>query len=297
MLARINIYLKEMYPVIPRLFVAIIYFFQLYFILLLNTGISNFRLGIQEGTGILTIFSFLLSLRIADDLKDYETDSRLFPERALPSGRVKKRDLYNLLAFTVITTVSMNYIFMNNFLWFLFLAIYGTLMSLWFFQREKIQNSLPLALLTHNPVVMILNAYILSFVCYKYDLPLVSWQTFLLLISLYFPSLIWEISRKIRAPREETEYVTYSILFGYKKVTRFVYSVAVLDMAVNLILIWNISRVGSIALMALVAWLTIQTTIYINNPDRFKIKNRVELYILLTEATIVLSVLAHIIME
>lgn len=297
MLARINIYLKEMYPVIPRLFVAIIYFFQLYFILLLNTGISNFRLGIQEGTGIITIFSFLLSLRIADDLKDYETDSRLFPERALPSGRVKKRDLYNLLAFTVITTVSMNYIFMNNFLWFLFLAIYGTLMSLWFFQREKIQNSLPLALLTHNPVVMILNAYILSFVCYKYDLPLVSWQTFLLLISLYFPSLIWEISRKIRAPREETEYVTYSILFGYKKVTRFVYSVAVLDMAVNLILIWNISRVGSIALMALVAWLTIQTTIYINNPDRFKIKNRVELYILLTEATIVLSVLAHIIME
>lgn len=297
MLARINIYLKEMYPVVPRLLVALIYFFQLYFILLLNSGIYQFSLGIQEVIGMLTLFAFLLCLRIADDLKDYEIDSRLFAERALPSGRVHKKDLYILLAVTVVLAVILNFFFMNNFIWFLVLAIYGTLMSLWFFQREKIQNSLPLALVTHNPVVMIMNAYILSFVCYKYDLPLISWTTVLLLISLYFPSLIWEISRKIRAPREETEYVTYSKLFGYKKVTRFVHIVALVDMFVNLILIWNISRWGSIALVLLVAWLTLQVQSYTKDPDRFKIKDRVELYIMMTEATIVLSVLSHIIMR
>ena len=60
---------------------------------------------------------------------------------------------------------------MNNFGFFLFLYIYGTLMSLWFFSRKKIQKSLPLALVTHNPVQMIMNIYIISFTCIKYHIP------------------------------------------------------------------------------------------------------------------------------
>ena len=78
MIKRLHIYLKEMYPVIPRLLLGLIVFLEIYFIVLLNNGITEFNVGIQEVVGAITVFSFLLWLRVADDLKDYETDKKLF---------------------------------------------------------------------------------------------------------------------------------------------------------------------------------------------------------------------------
>lgn len=295
MLSRLNVYFKEMYPIIPRFILAIIYFYEIYFVLLLNVGIVNFEIGIQEWVGTFTIFAFLMILRIADDFKDYEVDKRLFPERALPSGRVTKRDLSIALTGIVVISVALNVFFMNNVGWFLFLYIYGTLMALWFFQKHKIQSSLPLALVTHNPVMMVLNVYIITFVCYKYQLPLLSWPTILLAFTMYFPSLIWEVSRKIRAPKDETEYVTYSKLFTYQKATRFVQVLTLLDIVTNIILLWNISRIGVAVLVLNVSWMTLQFQQFIVNPTRFNLKDRVERYTYLTEGTMVLMVVIYLI--
>lgn len=294
MLNRLGIYFKEMYPLLPRFFLAIIYFFEVYFILLLNVNIVAFSIGIQEWIGVLTIFIFLMVLRIADDFKDYEHDKRLFPERPLPAGKVYKKDLVILLVFIIGLSFCLNLFFMNNFGWYLFLFVYGTLMSLWFFQKDKIQNSLPLALITHNPVMMVLNIYVISFVCYKYDLPLLSWTTFLLAFTMYFPSLIWEIARKIRAPKDETEYVTYSKLFGYEKASRFVRNIILLDIVTNIILLWQISKIGVAVLVINVIWIVVQFQQFIDNPDRFKLIDRVERYTYITEVTMVVSVIVHL---
>ena len=78
MLKRLNIYFKEMYPIIPRLILGLIVFCEIYFIILLNNDITKFNLGIQEIIGGYTVFSFLMWLRVADDFKDYETDKKLF---------------------------------------------------------------------------------------------------------------------------------------------------------------------------------------------------------------------------
>ena len=106
---RIRIYFKEMYPIIPRLCLGYIVFLEIYFMVLLNHGVTGRRLlefSKIEGQpdfisyfkqhdvcGILiggfTVFSFLLWLRIADDFKDYELDCRLFATRPVPSG-IKK---------------------------------------------------------------------------------------------------------------------------------------------------------------------------------------------------------------
>lgn len=295
MLSRLSIYFKEMYPIIPRFILAIIYFYEIYFVLLLNVGIVKFEIGMQEWVGTFTIFAFLMILRIADDFKDYELDKRLFPERALPSGRVTKRDLSIALAGIVIVSMLLNVVFMNNIGWFLFLYIYGTLMALWFFQKNKIQSSLPLALVTHNPVMMVLNIYIITFVCYKYQLPLLSWPTILLAFTMYFPSLIWEVSRKIRAPQDETEYVTYSKIFPYQKATRFVQILTLLDIVTNVILLWNISRIGVAILVLNVGWMTLQFQQFIKNPTRFNLKERVERYTYVTEGTMVLTVVIYLI--
>ena len=268
MLKRLNIYFKEMYPLLPRLILGIIVFGEIYFIVLLNHGITKFNIGIPEFVGAFTVFSFLCWLRIADDFKDYELDCRLFAHRPL--------------------------VFMNNFPFFLFLYIYGTLMSLWFFSKKKIQKSLPLALVTHNPVQMIMNIYIISFAIIKYDLKIVTLQNIMAVMTLYFPALIWEVTRKIRAPKDETEYVTYSKLFGYKKAATFALVVTILDIITNFILVWNLSKISVAALFINVCWMTWKFIEFMGDPNKFKIVDKVERYTYIQESIMLITVAAYI---
>lgn len=283
-----------MYPIIPRLFLGFIVFFEIYFIMLLNQGITKFHIHIGEAVGGFTIFSFLMILRIADDFKDFELDSKLFPTRPLPSGRVKKKDLAVFLFILVTVITTLNILFMNNIPYFVFLFTYGTLMSVWFFQKNKIQKNLLLALLTHNPVQLIMNLYIISFACIKYNLPFFTFTNFLVLFTLYFPALIWEVSRKIRAPREETEYVTYSKIFGYKKAIRFVLIITLVDILTNFILVYNLNRVAILVFAINVAWMTWKFISYMKDPTRYKIVEKVIRYTYLTETTMIAVVLIYL---
>lgn len=295
MCKRLSIYFKEMYPILPRFALGLIIFGEIHFIILLNAGVRDFRLGIQELIGGFTVFSFLLWLRIADDFKDYELDCRLFAERPLPSGRVHKKDLAIFVSVLIAATVLLNLFFMNNFGFFLFLYIYGTLMSLWFFSKKKIQKSLPLALITHNPVQMIMNIYIISFTCFKYELPLFTFVNFLTAWTLYFPALIWEIARKIRAPKDETEYVTYSKLFGYKKATRFILIITWVDIITNFLLVWNLNKLTVLALFLDVSWMTIKFLQFMKDPTKFKIVDKVERYTYIQESLMLLTIPAYLI--
>lgn len=295
MLKRLHIYFKEMYPIIPRLLLGMIIFGEIYFIVLLNNGVTEFNITCQEFVGGFTVFSFLLWLRIADDFKDYELDCRLFSSRPLPSGRVKKRDLGIFVVILIAVTVALNVIFMNNIWFFVFLYVYGTLMSLWFFSKKKIQKSLPLALVTHNPVQMIMNIYIISFTCIKYGLEAFTLTNFLAAWTLYFPALIWEVSRKIRAPKDETEYVTYSKLFGYKKSTVFVLVLTWVDILTNVLLVWNLNKISVAALLLNTGWMTLKFAQYIKDPTRFKIVAKVELYTYIQESIMLITVVLFLI--
>ena len=295
MCRRLSIYFREMYPILPRFALGMIIFGEIYFIILLNNGVRTFRLGHQELIGGFTVFSFLLWLRIADDFKDYKLDCRLFAHRPLPSGRVYKKDLAVFVSLLIGVTVALNLFFMNNFGFFLFLYIYGTLMSLWFFSKKKIQKSLPLALVTHNPVQMIMNVYILSFTCIKYGLPLFTWINFLAAWTLYFPALIWEISRKIRAPKDETEYITYSKLFGYQKSVKFVLFLTWVDILTNFLLVWNLNKGMVFLLLLNVLWMTWKFLQFLKAPARFAIVDKVERYTYIQETLMLLTIPVYLI--
>lgn len=294
MLKRLHVYFKEMYPIIPRLILGFIVFLEIYFIILLNYGVKEFEIGIQEVIGGFTVFSFLLFLRIADDFKDYETDLKLFKDRPLPSGRVKKKDLAICLAVTIGITIALNVAFMNNFPFFIFLYFYGFLMSMWFFQKSKIQKKLPLALVTHNPVQMILNVYIISFTCIKYGLNWVSLTCFLTAWTLYFPALIWEIARKIKAPEEETDYTTYSKLFGYQKATNFICILTLVDILTNILLVYKLNIVSVVLLIINVSWMVWKFMQFKKNPTKFKIIDKVEKYTYIQESIMLLTVAIYL---
>lgn len=294
-LKRLNIYFKEMYPIIPRLILGAIVFLEIYFIVLLNHGITDFNLGIQEYVCAFTVFSFLCWLRIADDFKDYELDCRLFKERPLPSGRVTKKDLGIFVSILIAFTLIINFIFMNNFIFCFILYTYGSLMAVWFFQKHKIQKSLPMALLTHNPVQMIMNIYIISFVIIKYHIAVFDLTNAMVVFTLYFPALIWEVSRKIRAPKDETEYVTYSKLFGYKKASNFVAIVTVMDIITNYILVWKLNKISVAALTVNIAWIIFEIMRFKKDPERFKLVTKVEIYTYIQESIMIITVVAFLI--
>lgn len=294
MLKRLHIYFKERYPIIPRIILGLIVFFEIYFIVLLNNGVTEFSIGVQEFVGAFTVFAFLLWLRIADDLKDFETDQVLFPERPLPSGRVKKKDVIIICAIVQVITILLNILYINNIVFFVILYVYGYLMSKWFFQKSKIQPSLPLALVTHNPVQMFINLYIISFTCIKYSLSAFSLTTVMALFTLYFPALIWEIARKIKAPKDENDYVTYSKLFGYKKATRFILIITIVDIITNIILVWNLNKISVVVLILLVSWMTYKFIEFMKDPEKYKIVSKVERYTYLQEGTMLLSVALYL---
>lgn len=295
MLKRLHIYFREMYPIVPRLALGAMVFLEIYFIVLLNSGVTQFQLGVQEIVCGFTVFSFLCWLRIADDFKDYELDCRLFAHRPLPSGRVKKKDLAIFVTILIVVTLALNLIFMNNFLFCLFLYTYGSLMAIWFFQKHKIQKSLPLALVTHNPVQMIMNIYIISFTVIKYDIAPFSLTNILAAFTLYFPALIWEITRKIRAPQDETEYVTYSKLFGYRKSTNFALLVTLIDIVTNFILVWNLNKVSVVLLALNVGWMTFKFQQFKKDPTRFKLVTVVEKYTYIQESIMILTIVMYLI--
>lgn len=308
MLKRLNIYFKEMYPILPRLILGYLVFGEMYFIIALNGGITTLNglemigangsrtLGIQELICGFTVFSFLCWLRIADDFKDYELDCRLFSYRPLPSGRVTKKDLGIFITCLIIFTLLINLLFMPNFIFCVILYTYGSLMAVWFFQKYKIQKSLVKALVTHNPVQLILNMYIISFVLIKYK-GVISVKPLYIgcaLFTLYFPAFIWELSRKLRAPKDETEYVTYSKLFGYKKPTTLIEIVTIIDIITNMILVWNLNKVSVIALGINTAWMTWKFEQFKKDPEQFKIVDKVEKYTYIQESMMIITVVVYL---
>ena len=167
-------------------------------------------------------------------------------------------------------------------------------MSKWFFQRAKIQPSLPLALITHNPVQMIVNLYIISFTVIKYNLDWINITTICTLFTLYFPALIWEVSRKIKNPKKENDYTTYSKLFGYKRATRFVLILTIMDIITNFILVWNLSKLSVLVLFLLVSWMTYKFIDFMMDPTRYEIVEKVERYTYLQESTMLLTVVIYL---
>lgn len=312
MLKRLNIYFKEMYPFFTRLILGFIVFLEIYFMIVLNMteceksfeGFKFSNMNIPEVlVGGFTIFCFLMFLRIADDFKDYELDCRLFAHRPLPSGRVTKKDLKICLAFFTVLVCVLNIIFMNdqNLLFFGILYFYGFLMSKWFFQKSKIQPSLPLALVTHNPVQMFINLYIISYTLASYDInflevsPIMKLKIVLTLLTLYFPALIWEIARKIKAPEDENEYTTYSKLFGYKKATRFILILTIVDIITNFILVWSLNKISVVLLLLIVIWMTVQFVKFMKDPTKFKIVTKVEQYTYIQESIMLLTVAIYLV--
>lgn len=89
--------------------------------------------------------------------------------------------------------------------------------------------------------------------------------------------------------------MTYSKLFGYKKSTKFVMFLTLIDIVTNIILVWNLNKISVAAFIGIVTWITIKFLHYMKNPYQYKIIEKVEKYTYVQESLMLLTVAAYLI--
>ncbi len=168
----------------------------------------------------ITALAFFLQLRIADEFKDFEEDSRWRPYRPVPRGLVTLRELGVLGAVAALIQLALA-------LWLFWplvivLAItwaYLALMSHEFFLRDWLKARPVTYLWSHMLIMPLIDLYATA--CDwmvtggEPGLDAIPDGLHWFLIVSFFNGIVIEIGRKLRAPADEEEGVeTYSVLWG-----------------------------------------------------------------------------------
>lgn len=159
-------------------------------------------------------FSFL-QLRLADEFKDFDEDSRYRPYRPVPRGLVSLRELGWLWAATCAVQLALALWLKPALALLLGLAwTYLVLMSREFFVKEWLKRRPFTYMWTHMLIMPIVDFYTTACDWLLAGVPPPQGLIWFLLVS-FFNGMVIEIGRKIRAPEDEEEGVeTYSVLWG-----------------------------------------------------------------------------------
>lgn len=226
---RIWNFTRQMFPIYPNVVIFLLQFIVNYLMIrnffpltskeisLDGVAISYVRGGSVPQDlllGSLSLVLFVYLFRAFDEVKDYPTDKINFPDRPLVAGVLSLQDIKILQILVIVVLIALNVMVGRPDVWIAFSVVMGftLLASQWFFFERQIRDSLPLALVTHNPVLYLYQLYILSFFSLEFNFSAVAALIFLL--GDAFPGTAWEISRKIRGTTQEDTYTTYSKIWG-----------------------------------------------------------------------------------
>jgi len=235
--ARFWTYQAERFPVIGHgILIAAFSFSAISFSMLLRghiawPGASTILVGFASA------FLFFLQLRLADEFKDFEEDSRYRPYRPVPRGLVSLQELGVLGGLTAVIQLGLA-LWLEYALVPLLMLVWGYLamMSKEFFARDWLKARPITYMWTHMLIVPLIDLYTTA----------VDWRVagaevphgglaWFLVVS-FFNGIVIEIGRKIRAPQDEEHGVeTYTALWGRR----------------NAVLTW----LGALFFTAISAWL------------------------------------------
>lgn len=171
----------------------------------------------------LTSLAFFMQLRIADEFKDIEEDSRYRPYRPVPRGLVSLRELGVVGALLALLQLTLAlWLFMPLAFILLGTWIYLALMSHEFFAREWLKARPITYMWTHMLIMPLIDLYATScdwlVAAGEWGASAVHAGLFWFLTVSFFNGIVIEIGRKIRAPEdEETGVETYSVLWGRER--------------------------------------------------------------------------------
>jgi len=178
-------------------------------------GDIRFPAPAQALVAFLCCLGLFLQLRIADEFKDFEEDSRWRPYRPVPRGLVTLRGLAVLaLIAAAVQAGAVLWLAPALLLWLAVVWAYLALMSREFFVRDWIKRRPVTYLWTHMLILPLVD--FLATAC--------DWQVrgagppgglHWFLLASFFNGIVIEVGRKIRVPDDEEEGVeTYTALWG-----------------------------------------------------------------------------------
>jgi 4-hydroxybenzoate polyprenyltransferase len=163
-----------------------------------------------------TALLFFLQLRISDEFKDFDDDSRFRPYRPVPRGLVTLRELGWIGVGAAIVQLGLAVWLDPWLVWLLVLAwSYLALMSREFFVPSWLKARPAAYLTSHMVIIPLIDLYATAcdWRLAGHSLPPVGLYWFL--IVSYFNGIVVELGRKIRAPEDEEPGVeTYSAVWG-----------------------------------------------------------------------------------
>ncbi len=165
-----------------------------------------------------TCFIFFLQLRIADEFKDFEEDSRYRSYRPVPRGLITLRSLGVVFVIGAVIQASLAIWLEPGLLVVLVIAwTYLALMSVEFFARDWLVARPITYLWTHMLIMPLVDFYATACDWMVADGNPGSGLGWFLAAS-FFNGCVIEIGRKIRRPGDEEEGVrTYSVLWGKRR--------------------------------------------------------------------------------
>jgi 4-hydroxybenzoate polyprenyltransferase len=213
------VYQRERFPVFAHgLLIAAFSLSAVSFSMLLRNEIvlPAFNVGI---VAFVTCFIFFLLLRIADEFKDFEDDSKYRPYRPVPRGLVTLRELAWVAAGVVGIQFIVNFWLDTGLLIPLAMTwLYLVLMSFEFFVPVWLKRHPITYMWSHMLIMPLIDFFATACDWIVAGLSLPPDGLYWFLIVSFFNGMVIEIGRKIRAPQDEENGVeTYSALWGPKR--------------------------------------------------------------------------------
>lgn len=169
-----------------------------------------------------TSLLFFLQLRIADEFKDFEDDSKYRPYRAVPRGLVTLRELAWVGIGAAAIQLALALLLDPTIVPILALAwIYLALMTREFFVGDWLKRHPVLYMTSHMIILPLVDLYATACDWWIAGLRVPPSGLLWFLVVSYLNGLVVEIGRKVRVPADEEHGVdTYSALWGTGRAAR-----------------------------------------------------------------------------
>lgn len=251
---RLLAYTNERFPLVPILL----------FVFLLTSGYSHLfaswlgqsfgwqepKLWITMGT----VFLFMLQLRMADEIKDFDKDSKAFPERILSRGIISLGLVRGILYSTILVELLLSFAMgTSHLLVMIVMQVWANLMAQEFFCKEFLDPKVTLNLFLHQLILVPLAIFsALPFITLEQlqsAQGLFPIMTFSVLIYT-----IYELARKTWSPdRENDNADSYTRFWGIKGALIVQASLALIILGLLEVIPFNFSMTYKLIAYALTA--------------------------------------------
>ena len=249
--SRLFRYVAVMFPPGSHLPQALALFAAIYCSLQALAGIEPLRFGWSTALGACSVVIALLLVRLYDDVRDAPSDVLLgragdprYVARPTVTGLVSVPEVRSLVVALSLAVAMLNLAWGGPRTRIAILVGFAItwLAFRWFFLPILARKAVPLATLARKSLTILVAGYVVAVFADEWNPPQLSAWAWLLVLAPCFEAAAWEVSRKIRAPGDETDYGTYSKVLGPRRAA----TLAVCFVALALFCLLPVARVAGL---------------------------------------------------